>query len=215
MRMEPDHDMRLWAEEPLATPLRAWHDTVRWALLGALVVLLAVASVRGAGWVPLVSHVDLGIHELGHMIAMWAPRDFVALAGSLLQVGAPVGLAAYFWFARRDIAATAVLVAWTGVSLRNVSVYMADANARLLPLLGGQDGHDWAYLFGRWGVLPNADGIAAAVSALGWLAFAGALALAAWGFARPRLDARRQAAYEARLETLPVREPRNRPPVRG
>lgn len=181
-------------------------------LLGALVGLFAFASVRGEGWVPFVSHVDLGIHELGHLLAMWAPSAFAALAGSLLQVAAPFGLAAYFWFGRKDLPAATVFVAWAGVSLRNVSAYMADAQVRILPLLGGQEGHDWAYLFGQWGMLPQAERVAGFVSAIGWLAFVAALAMAAWGFALPRLDARGRALYEARLETLPVREPRNRPP---
>ncbi len=211
--MEPDFDILLCAEEPLAAPLRVWRDTVRWVLLGGLVVVLASASSRGAGWVPLVSHVDLGIHEFGHMIAMWAPRQFMALAGSLLQVVAPVGLAAYFWFARKELPSAALFVAWTAVSLRNVSVYMADANARVLPLLGGQEGHDWAYLFGEWGVLPQAEGIAGFVSAIGWLTFGCAFALAVWGLARPRLQARKNAEQEAYRRTLPVREPRNRPPA--
>lgn len=211
--MESDYDMPLSDEEPLAVPLRAWRDTVRWVVLGALVVVLAVASAQGDGWVPLVSHVDLGIHEFGHMIAMWAPNTFVALAGSLLQVAAPLGLAAYFWFARKELSSVVLLVGWAAVSLRNVSVYMADANARVLPLLGGQEGHDWAYLFGVWGVLPQAESIAGFVSGIGWLTFVCALVLAAWGFAQPRLQARRQLEREAYLETLPVREPRNRPPA--
>jgi len=211
--MEPDFDTQLSAEEPLAAPLRVWNDTVRWVLLGAFVVLLAVASARGAGWVPLVSHVDLGIHEFGHMIAMWAPRQFMALAGSLLQVAAPLGLAAFFWFVRKELPAAALLVAWAGVSIRNVSVYMADANTRVLPLLGGQEGHDWAYLFGQWGALPQAERIAGFFSVTGWLAFGFAFALAVWGFARPRLQAHSRVQYEAHLETLPVREPRNRPPA--
>lgn len=211
--METDSDMPVPADEPLAVPLRVWRDTVRWVVLGVLVVVLMIASARGDGWVPLVSHVDLGIHEFGHMIAMWAPRPFVALAGSLLQVTAPLALAAYFWFACKELSSAVLLVAWSGASLRNVSVYMADANVRLLPLLGGQEGHDWAYLFGVWDVLPQAEKIAGFVSVLGWLTFVCALALVVWGFARPRLQARTLREREAYLETLPVREPRNRPPA--
>ncbi|PKQ19680.1 MAG: hypothetical protein CVT66_08685 [Actinobacteria bacterium HGW-Actinobacteria-6] len=205
------HDMPL-AETPAAAS-RLWQDTLCPLLLGALVVALAVASVRGHGWVPLVSHVDLGIHEFGHMIAAWMPQVGMALAGSGLQVLAPTALVAYFWFARHDLPAATVLVAWLGVSLRNVAVYMADSNVRILPLIGGQDGHDWAFIFGQWGVLNRAESIAGVVSAMGWLLFACALGLAVWAFVQPRLAAHRAQHREAYLDTLPVREPRNRPPV--
>lgn len=204
------YDMPLAAPDTRAS--RLWADNVRPALLAAFAVLLAVLSARGEGWVPLVSHVDLGIHELGHMLAMWMPPLGAALAGSVLQVAAPCAVAAYFWFARRDLAAATLFVSWLGVSLRNVSVYMADANVRLLPLLGGQDGHDWAYIFARWGVIAHAERIAGFVSAVGWLAFAGSLALAAWMFVQPRRAAHRASDRAAYLKTLPVREPRNRAP---
>ncbi len=204
-----DFDMPLAADGPGS---RVWRETLRPAALAALAIALAVASARGAGWVPLVSHVDLGIHELGHLLSAWAPPVPNALAGSGLQLLAPAALIAYFWFARRDLPAATALTAWLGVSLRNVSVYMADANARVLPLLGGQDGHDWAFVFGQWGVLDHAERIAGVVSALGWLVFAAALGLACWQFALPRLAARRAIEREAYLEALPVREPRNLPP---
>ncbi len=211
MQTDELHDMSLAEADPDAP--RAWTDTVRPIALAFLVIALAVASVRGRGWVPLVSHVDLGMHELGHLLAMWLPRLATALAGSVLQVVAPAALATYFWFARRDLSATTILVSWLGVSLRNVSIYMADANVRILPLLGGQDGHDWAYIFGRWGVLGAAERIAGLVSALGFVAFIAAFCFAVWGFAKPRLEAHRDVDRQAYLETLPVREPRNRPPV--
>jgi hypothetical protein len=192
-----------------------WADTVRWVLLGAVVALLAAASVRGDGWVPLVSHVDLGIHELGHMLLMWAPRDVAAFAGSFAQIAAPITLAVYFGFGRRDFAVAVLLLAWAGVSIRNVAVYMADANTRTLQLIGGQAGHDWAYLFGRWGALSHAEEIARTISAFGWLVFTVALALALWGFARPRIAVHEKAEYDAYRKALPVREPRNRPPAVG
>ncbi len=202
----------LLAEEP-AGRYRLWADTVRPAMLVLVVIVLGVASWRGVGWVPLVSHVDLGVHELGHLLAAWLPPIGTALGGTVLQVFAPTALAAYFWFARRDLPAATLLVGWLGVSLRNVSVYMADANVRALPLLGGQDGHDWAFIFGQLGMLDSAERVAWFVSALGVLALLAALGLAVLGFAKPRIDARRAREREAYLRTLPVREPGSQPPV--
>lgn len=212
-RMQTDHPDDMPLAKTDARTGRVWTDTVRPLLLSALVIALAIVSLRGHGWVPLVSHADLGIHELGHLLAAWIPPVGAAIAGSALQVLAPAALAAYFWFVGRDASASTLLIAWLGVSLRNVSVYMADANVRVLPLLGGQDGHDWAFVFGQWGVLDHAEGIARVVSALGLLAFAAAIALAVASFANPRVQAHRDRGRDARLATLPVREPRNRPPV--
>jgi hypothetical protein len=64
----------------------------------------------------------------------------------LLQVAVPAGLAAYFWFARREGGSTALMLAWAGTTLRDVSVYIADAPTQQLPLIGGS--HDWSYIFG-------------------------------------------------------------------
>jgi hypothetical protein len=58
---------------------------------------------------------------------------------------------------------------------------MADARAQELPLLTVGDGdyviHDWAYLFGRLGVLEHDTAIAHAVRVLGWV---GMIATVAW-----------------------------------
>lgn len=189
--------------------LPAWLDSGRWLAAAIIVIALQWAAVTGDGWVGLLSYVDLGIHELGHMLFMWAPPVLHALGGTLLQAAAPLGLCLYFVLVRRDLFAGAIMLGWQAVALRNIAVYMADAPVRILPLLGGQDGHDWAYLFTEWGVLGHAQGIATFVEVVGFAAALAGFALAAYGFARPRLEARRRVAYEAHLRTLPVRQPRD------
>ena len=61
-----------------------------------------------------------------------------------------------------------------------IATYMADARARELPLLtvGDSDNviHDWAYLFGKLGVLDHDTQIAHGVRLLGWLGMMGTLA---------------------------------------
>ena len=42
---------------------------------------------------------------------------------------------------------------WLSTSLYSVSIYVADARSRVLPLIGGQGGHDWAYLLNRFDLL--------------------------------------------------------------
>lgn len=185
-------------------------DTVRPLALAVLTLGLAFASWRGDAWVPLISHVDLGVHELGHLLAFWMPPVGAALAGSGLQLLTPASLAAYFGLLRRDVASAVVLVAWLGVSVRSIAAYMADSNVRALPLLGGQDGHDWAFIFGQWGLLDHAESIAGVFSAMGWMVFVAALYLAAVEYVKPRAAARKAEALEAHRRSLPVRDPNSR-----
>lgn len=119
--------------------------------------------------VPLLGGVDLGFHELGHMLTYVFPDVISALMGSVFQVAVPLGLAAYFGLRRRDLLAAGLCLAWAGTSAVDVSVYIADAPFQRLPLIGGS--HDWAYLLGpaAFDTMTGAAGIAGTVK------FAGAL----------------------------------------
>ena len=56
---------------------------------------------------------------------------------------------------------------------------MADARAQALPLVGSGD-HDWAILFGGWGLLLQDQKIGHATRALGWLGMLMSVAWLAW-----------------------------------
>src|SRR4051812_33806951 len=117
--------------------------------LGGLAACLALGwlGLRGQR-VPLLSMADLGFHELGHLVCYaidtvlpW-PVALTAAAGSVAQVGVPVGLATYFLVARRDSVGGAVCLAWGATAAADVARYIADAPYQRLPLIGGE--HDWA-----------------------------------------------------------------------
>jgi hypothetical protein len=166
------------------------------------VVSLAWLSFTRNGWVPFLSGVDLGVHEFGHMLLGWAPSLAVALAGSAVQVAAPAALAGYFWW-RRDRLAVVLMVAWLGMSLNNVAVYVRDATRMELPLFGDDGsgaGHDWRNILGELGWLEHAEALAGLVRAASVLAFLAALALAGW-FARQDLGRRPEPTYAG----LPIR----------
>jgi hypothetical protein len=156
--------------------------------------------------VPLLSGVDLGFHELGHLLAGWMPGFLPPLAGSVTQVAVPLGLAAYFGVLRRQPLSASLMLAWAGTSAQNASVYIADAPTQYLPLIGGY--HDWAYLLA--GHLDLAAPLARAVWAAGLLFVLAGIALAAWPFAEPHVRTRLEALERAHLAALPRREPRNR-----
>lgn len=99
--------------------------------------------------------------------------------GTLGQLAFPVAATASFRV-RRHPASFARCAVWTGENFFNIAVYMADARAMRLPLVGGLDpelAHDWNEIFSRWGVLRWDVTIAHAVRLAGWAAI-----LAAWGW---------------------------------
>jgi hypothetical protein len=155
-------------------------DTKYLARLGGAMAACAVIGffpfVRGTR-VPLLGLFDFGIHELGHLLFVWAPRTVHFLAGSALQVLVPAGLAVAFWW-WGNLPAVAIMTAWTGANLWDVSVYVADAPYQRLELWGGGQ-HDWATLLGQWGAIDAAPGIAATLSVTGALLVIGAMVLCA------------------------------------
>lgn len=190
----------------------AWKTTWRWIAGATAVAYIAVGAYTGDGWVFPFSYADLGFHELGHMLTMfWAPQPLVAFAGSFTQVAIPLGLGAYFALARRDRASAALMLAWAGASANNVSIYIYDATRRVLPLLGGQDGHDWAYLLGpgMWDALDATDAIAFGVRALSIALLVAAFGLLAWGYTEPWRAAHAAEELSEYRATLPVHEPHN------
>ncbi len=99
--------------------------------------------------------VSLAIHEAGHyFIFAWAPPFLNILAGSLTQCVFPLLFIFSFWRTRQQFAVFATLF-WFGYNLLDTAVYIADARAMLLPLLGGENViHDWNYLLEALNLLP-------------------------------------------------------------
>lgn len=156
------------ASPPPASPGRSL------ARIGALALAAWIAPYL---WQPrrfaLLDHVDLAIHEAGHLV--FAPfGEFTGIAGgTLLQLIVPATFVAYFHL-RGERFAAAVVLLWLAQSLFNVATYMADARARVLPLVGGPDViHDWEWMLFRLRLLEHdrmLGGITRAVAALTWAA---------------------------------------------
>lgn len=162
----------------------------------ALTVVLALYGFRillhpEAGW--FMDNVDLPIHETGHLV--FSPfGEFVQFAGgTLFQLILPAMFVGYF-FRQKDRHGASISLWWVAQSLWNVSVYVKDARAQELPLVGGGE-HDWAFLLGHFGVLAHDQGIGRTFHAIGtllWLvAVAGGLLFA---LTAPAADAREAAA---------------------
>lgn len=100
------------------------------------------------GW---LDSLDLAIHEFGHPVFGIFGEFIGFLGGTLMQLLMPTVFVAYFW-RRGDRHAAMVALWWVAQNLWNISVYVQDARAQELPLVGGGE-HDWGYLLGTLGLL--------------------------------------------------------------
>jgi hypothetical protein len=178
---------------------------IRWTrilLTLALIPLAWHAFHDEYGAVPMLSGVDLAIHEFGHVLfepfgIPFLGRTMVILGGSLTQVVFPLIFMLYFLRNRegaRDLHAATVCLWWSSMNLVSVAAYCADALPMKLMLISGGtgqevEGHDWNQLLVGWRILRSATSIARAMTAVAWLMCVvsiGAGLIAAWNSGRPR-----------------------------
>jgi hypothetical protein len=167
----------------------------RLALAGALALLAFHAFRDDLGYIPLLSDIDLAIHEFGHMLFMpfgiqFLGNTMMILGGSLTQVAFPLVFVGYFMRKqddgrRRDLFAAMVCLWWSGINLLSVAIYCADSRAGQLMLLDGStgqesDGHDWNNLLTRWGLLQHDIGIARGMRAIAALVCVASILVAVW-----------------------------------
>ena len=155
-------------------PAAAWCAALTWCAIAGWFAF--VRSTR----VPVLSGVDLGFHELGHLIMYVIPINPVLTAamGSIMQCAVPAGLGAYFWFGRRDSLGASVCLAWSATNFQDASVYIADAPYERLQLIGGE--HDWAFVLGpeHLNRLHDAHAIATVVRSVGMILLGVAIVIA-------------------------------------
>jgi hypothetical protein len=142
------------------------------AALGIFILLLWVRATNSAGWVPLLDDANLAFHEAGHPILGLFSQNLEVYGGTLGQLAFPSVCFISFWRKREPIG-FALSLAWLFENFLNISRYMADARAQILPLVGGGE-HDWTDIFSRWHVLPHNLGVAAFVASVGWIGIAAA-----------------------------------------
>ncbi|HEX2601496.1 MAG TPA: hypothetical protein VHL32_05220 [Gemmatimonadaceae bacterium] len=185
---------------PSAVGSTALPATTRHYARLALVALLAFLAWRAfrdeLGYVPLLSDIDLAVHEFGHMLFMpfgilILGRTMMILGGSLTQVVFPLLFVGYFLRTqdddgpRRDVFAAMVALWWSGVNLLDVAIYCADSRAGELVLLDGltgkeSDGHDWYNLLNGWGLLEHDTAIARWMRAVAFVVCVTSLGVALW-----------------------------------
>jgi hypothetical protein len=182
---------------------RAWGRYVLGAVAAAAIAVVAFGFRQP---VPALDLFDLGMHELGHLLTGLLPRLVMFLSGSVAQVAVPLGLAAYFLFRRGEWASAGFCLAWAGTSARDVAVYVADAPAQALPLIGGGT-HDWAYLLGPQGFdcIDRAGAIAGFIEIVGLVMAVGGVVICLWPLASRQHASRRTERAAARAAAAAVR----------
>lgn len=102
----------------------------------------------GCGMVDLA---DLALHEAGHVLFGMLGVRLGIWGGTLVQLLVPILIAVHF-AERKDPFAVRLVLCWLGQNFFNISFYIKDARAELLPLAGGRI-HDWHFILGRIGLL--------------------------------------------------------------
>ena len=174
-----------------------------WAYAAGAVACTLIGwwALLRADRVPVLSLVNLGFHELGHLVTYPFPDLFTAVMGSVVQVMVPLSLAGYFAWRSRDLLGAGLCLAWAGGSAQEVSVYIADAPYQQLQLIGGE--HDWAFILNRLSAMDAAQTVATAVLVLAWALTLGGIGACVWGLVRTRVS------YRSTAQTVPAVSSRN------
>ena len=165
--------------ERSATPVTGSRTLGRGAFMGC-VAIYAMLRLTDPTWWDLLDDVNLAVHEAGHVL--FSPFGDIpgVLGGSLFQVIIPAIFAGYFFRSGQRFSGANTL-AWVAQSLVNVAVYIKDARAQDLPLLGGENSiHDWWYILINWDLLQHDQQIGGFVHFLAALLFLTALGLGAF-----------------------------------
>jgi hypothetical protein len=152
---------------------------------GLLVLLVLGVMIVGRGLTPsaggvlaFVHMIDLVFHEAGHVIFGFFGRFLGILGGSLNQVLIPAVCTGYFLRHGRT-AAAAVTLFWTGESLADVAIYVADGRDMALPLLAEGLVHDWNWILSELSLRNQARPIGRGVFAVALAVLVAAIALLA------------------------------------
>jgi hypothetical protein len=151
---------------------------------GALLLkrILSLALIPYAIWLVVayryhfIDGVNLLCHEAGHVIFGFLGQVMQFLGGTLGQLFFPIAFAVQFRRHGKTFEA-AICGVWLAESLMYAAEYIGDAEAQVLPLVGGGI-HDWHWLLSRAGILRHCEGIAGTVHVIASLLLLTCVALA-------------------------------------
>jgi hypothetical protein len=128
-------------------------DTYKRWLPSVLLLPICIYIVLNRHSYMIIDHFNLLIHEGGHGIFYFFPRFIYIAGGTLMQIFIPSLIVWYFLRNHYQFGFQLGLL-WLGQNFVNISNYAADAQTRVLPLLGGKNViHDWHYMLRTIGIL--------------------------------------------------------------
>lgn len=130
---------------------RVWWIRVPFLLYFAYVL---IRHLQNPLYKSIIGALNLGIHELGHVITCFAGPHICAFAGTGLQCLVPV-LAMWNFYRQKDFFAISLCFGWLSTNFFEVATYLADSRSLSLPLvsLGPSAKHDWNYLLSEMNLL--------------------------------------------------------------
>ena len=135
-----------------AKPSTTFDEFKKW-IPSIIILPIAIYWTLNRGDYGLIDNADLVIHEAGHLFFKFFGSFIYTLGGTLMQIILP-SIIFYYFFRNHYRTGMQFSLLWLGQNFINISVYAADAQARKLPLLGGNKVyHDWHYILGEIGIL--------------------------------------------------------------
>jgi hypothetical protein len=163
--------MRAGIEEGTSVPSS---NDKRWrAALTLFLLIYGFVCLRHPDEYRWIDSLDLAIHETGHLVFGFGGETLMVLGGTLFQLIIPAAFVVALWRAGDRHGATVPLW-WMGQNCWNISVYVRDARAQELPLVGGGE-HDWAILLANWDRLSQDAALANAVHLVGVVLYLAAI----------------------------------------
>ena len=124
---------------------------------------LCGAFVPQSAW--LLDGTNLLFHEAGHPLFFLFGQTIGVVGGTLMQLLIPAGIALAFVY-QRQLYSASIMLLWFGQNFFGISVYIRDARAQNLPLIGGGE-HDWTYLLNKAGFLQQDQAVGGLVWFMG------------------------------------------------
>lgn len=130
----------------------------------------------------ILDPLNLGIHEVGHLLFGFLGEFIGILGGTLFQLIVPI-YGIFNFYKLQDYFSISLCFGWYAINCYNIATYAADARAMDLPLVspfGGHIKHDWNYMLSKLGWLNSDQLIATLFRIEGFFAFAFCLLCGGW-----------------------------------
>lgn len=135
-----------------------WTHGPLWVFFVYLYIQILALSPNETGnpFLYVMYFIQFGIHEASHIVFGFLPPLFAAAAGSIGEIGFTILLAVVAFRSKSYFFGVFSLL-WVMLAMTSVGIYMADARAQQLLLIGpGPDPqHDWHFIFSQLNLLSS------------------------------------------------------------